>query len=289
MKKIATAAVFLSALLWGTMGVFVRELSQFGLSTNNVAFVRLLSASIILVIVLFIKDRKGFYIDLKDLPLFMVTGSVSVFAMCAFYYKSIELSSMSVAAILLYTSPFYVTVAAAFFYKEKITVTKVCALIVAFIGCIFVAGLGGKVSGLGVLFGLLSGITYASYSIFSKKLLEKYSSLTVTTWCFIFAAIASACLSNPAAVFTTLNNSGYTSLLLSVLAGLITAVLPFTLYTFGLKHIEAGSASVMATLEPMTATILGTIIYKEFPNALGVLGIVLILFAIILLNKKSRV
>lgn len=288
MKKYASVAILLAGVLWGTMGLFTRYFTGIGFTASQSAFLRLFFAAVIFVAIGFVKYRSKLKIKLHDVPLFVITGVVSIFLMSFCYFKAISTSSMSVAAILLYTAPFFVTIASAILYKEKITMVKTVALVTAFVGCVLISGVGGTVSTIGILFGLLSGITYASYSIFGKKLLEKYDSYTVTLWCFVFAALGSACVVNPISTMTQLIDHGIGVVLIAVTMGLITAFLPFTLYTYGLNYTEAGKASVMATIEPMTATVAGALVFSEYPDIFGVTGIILILAAIVLLNKKSK-
>ena len=66
--------------------------------------------------------------------------------------------------------------------------------------------------------------------------------------------------------------------------GILITTLPYFLYNYGLNGLDAGIASVMAFIEPMVATIAGFLIYNESPTAANFLGILMILFAVILLN-----
>lgn len=87
------------------------------------------------------------------------------------YFRTMQTTSLSVAAVLLYTAPIMVTIMSVPLFKEKLTASKVAACVLAFTGCIFVTGLLGNaqaVSASGILTGLLSGFGYALYSIFGR-------------------------------------------------------------------------------------------------------------------------
>ena len=71
-------------------------------------------------------------------------------------------------------------------------------------------------------------------------------------------------------------------------AALISAVIPYLSYTQGLKTVEAGKASIIATVEPVVATLVGIVLYREGLSLLAALGIVLVLGAIVLLNIKNK-
>ena len=70
--------------------------------------------------------------------------------------------------------------------------------------------------------------------------------------------------------------------------GVLTAVLPYLFYTLGLEKIESGKASVMASLEPVVATVAGLIAFREFPQPIAWLGIILVLLGVVLLNVRFK-
>jgi drug/metabolite transporter (DMT)-like permease len=74
---------------------------------------------------------------------------------------------------------------------------------------------------------------------------------------------------------------------LIVLYGVFTTVLPYILYTRGLQGVENGQAAIIASVEPVVATILGTVVYRETLSLYEIIGIVLVLGAIVISNGKS--
>ena len=89
------------------MGIFSRSAEKMGFSTLEAAALRIIWAALLLSAIMLIKDKSAFRVRLRDLPLLAVTGIVSIFAMSFFYLSAISAASMSVAAILLYTAPFF--------------------------------------------------------------------------------------------------------------------------------------------------------------------------------------
>ena len=77
-------------------------------------------------------------------------------------------------------------------------------------------------------------------------------------------------------------------LLLCILTAVVTAVIPFLAYTLGLKTVEAGKAGILATIEPLVATVIGMVVFAEPLTVLTGAGIVLILSAVVILNIKSK-
>ena len=283
--------IILAGCFWGSMGIFVRKLSAFGFSPIQIVSIRLTVAALVFALLLLVKDRSGFRIALRDLPLFLALGlgSVLFFAVC--YFSAITIMPLSTAAILLYTSPIWIMLMSAFFFREKLNRTKLIALALAFAGCVLVSGISGEGLTLtGLLLGLGSGIGYGLYSILGTIALRRYSPYTVTTYTFLFAAAGSWLVCSPAdmtAGFSAAAN--LTGLLLFCgLTGLVTAVIPFLAYTLGLRTVEAGKAGILATIEPLVATIVGIIVFSEPVTLLSGLGMILILAAVVLLNRKQR-
>jgi drug/metabolite transporter (DMT)-like permease len=77
-------------------------------------------------------------------------------------------------------------------------------------------------------------------------------------------------------------------ILLAVALALISTVLPFLLYTKGLHGMEAGKASILATVEPLVATIVGVALFNETLTAVKVVGMAMIFVAIVLLNVNNK-
>ena len=145
-----------------------------------------------------------------------------------------------------------------------------------------------KLTVTGLLLGLGSGIGYGLYSILGTIALRKYSPYTVTTYTFLIAAAGSWFVCSPADLISRFEAGNPVEIaLFSCLTGLVTAVIPFLAYTLGLRTVEASKAGILATIEPMVATLVGMIVFSEPLTLLSGLGIVLILTAVILLNRKQ--
>ena len=289
---IGSILIILAGCFWGSMGIFVRKLGTYGFSSIQIVSIRVTLAAVIFVLVLLIKDRKGFKIILRDMPLFLGLGFGSILFFTVCYFTAITMMSLSTAAILLYTSPVWIMLMSVLFFHEKLNGRKLIALALAFAGCVLVSGISGEGMTLtGLLVGLGSGIGYGLYSILGTIALRRYSPYTVTTYTFIFAAIGSWIICRPADVldkFLSAADIGYL-VIFCCLTALITAVIPFLLYTLGLSSVEASRAGIIATVEPMVATMIGIVVFSEPLTLMSGLGIALILSAVVILNLKQRI
>lgn len=287
-QKAAVAKILAAAAGWGIIGVFSRPLSDAGLNAVQITFVRSVIVALGMALYLLLTDRKQFQIHWKDIWMFLGTGLLSIVFFNICYFLTIERATLAAASILLYTAPCFVMLMSAVFFHEKVTVQKLAALILAFAGCVLVSGFtGGQMNGSAVLTGIGSGIGYALYSIFGSVALKKYQPFTVIFYTFLIASVGLIPFSAVTEIGAVMVGSG--SVIASGLAlGVLSTLLPFILYTGGLKELEAGKASVLAFAEPMIATIAGIVIFKEKVNMQNALGIVLIFAAILLLNMRLR-
>lgn len=282
-------AVLGAGSLWGTMGLFSRSLGAIGIGPAGAIFVRCAIAAVCFALTIALTDPGAFLVKPKDFWCFFGSGICSLLFFTYCYFTAISLLNLSTAAILLYTAPTFVVLLSALLFREKLNVRKLTALALAFLGCCLVSGLGaGGLPLKGLLFGLGAGFGYALYSVFARFALDRgYGSNTVNLYSCLLAALGSGLLwgvSTPlGAMCASWANAG-----LCVLAGLVTCYLPYLLYTFGLTGLETGRASILASVEPVVATLLGVLVYHEKLSLTGALGILCVLAAVVLLNRKEK-
>lgn len=286
-KVLFTGMVLLSGILWGTIGLFTTPLAQSGLDSVSITAVRSLLTAILLGIFLLCYDRRLFHIHPKDLWAFFGMGviSFSFFNIC--YFQSMQYNSLGTACVLLYTAPIFVMLLSAVLLGERLTVGKLVCLGMAVVGCALVSGVGGRLSVAGLLFGIGSGFGYALYSIFSVYALRRNHFFTAIFYAFVLAAVCLAPFCNWSAVVQTTVQAPTTGFLLLGIA-VVTTVLPYILYTCGLKVVPAGEASVLACVEPLVANLVGLIFFKQTPTVIALLGILLILAAVIVLGLQKK-
>lgn len=290
-RNIGPALILLAGCFWGSMGIFVRRLGAYGFTSIQIVSIRVTLAALAFCLLQLVRDRSGFRLSPRDILLFLGLGFGSILFFTVCYFTAIEMMPLSTAAILLYTSPIWIMLMSALFFREKLTGLKLLALALAFAGCVLVSGVSGEgVTLAGLLFGLGSGLGYGLYSILGTVALRKYSPFTVTTWTFLFAAAGSFLICRPADMLSKFAAAPNLAalLLFCLVTALVTAVVPFLAYTLGLRTAEASRAGILATVEPMVATLIGILVFSEPLTPLSGLGMALILAAVVLLNRKRQ-
>lgn len=291
MKKLAPIFILLAGALWGSMGIFVRRYNAQDMSSMEIVALRAVVTVVMMFVFLLVYDRKLLKIRIKDIWCFIGTGLFSILFFNFCYFKAITMTSLSVAAVLLYTAPAIVMVLSCILFKESLTKIKIISLIVTFVGCVFVTGVigsGDKLSAPGILIGLGAGFGYALYSIFSRYALERgYHSFTISFYTFLIAAVGVLPFTDCGKLYevccTSLDMFGFT-----ILFGLVSTILPYIFYNFGLVHVENGKASIIASIEPVVATLFGVVLFKEKLTTNTVIGVILVLGAISICNLKFK-
>lgn len=283
-------SVLLAGTLWGFMGYFRRSLDAMGISASGCIAVRCVFATLLFALTILLTDKTAFKIRLRDIWMFFGTGVLSLFVFGVCYFKAMDHMSLSAAAILLYTAPCFVILMSVPLFGERLDRRKLFAMLMAFCGCCLVSGIASgdqRLSIVGVLLGLASGICYALFSIFSRFAINKgYGTLTINLYSCLLAAIAAAILDGGDFAVHICETTG--NFLFAAATGAVTCYLPYMLYTYGLTGMQNGKASIMASIEPVVATLVGVIIYKEGMTAANAVGIALVIAAIVILNVKGK-
>lgn len=279
-------SILAAGITWGMIGLFNRQLLAGGFTPSAIVLTRNFGGLLLMTILFFFMDRSIFRIKLRHLPYFLGTGVVSVVLFTLMYFSCQAQCSLAVAAILLYTAPAFVMLMSAVLFRESVTKRKLLALVLAFAGCAFVSGVFGgglSITASGFFMGIGSAFFYALYSIFARYALAHYQPLTVTYYTFLCAGVASLFVEPPANVAALLTSSPVMPALALGLV-VVSTVLPFVLYTRGLAHVESGKASILASVEPVAAAVVGVLAFGEPMSASVLLGLGCVLCSVCILR-----
>lgn len=277
--------ILAAGMCWGCIGLFNRLLMGAGVSPFSIVVLRNFGGLLVLTPLFLVIDRSVFHVKKEHLKYFFGTGIISILLFTFFYFSCQQICSLAVAAILLYTAPSIVVIFSAILWKEPVTHRKLVALGLTLVGCACVTGVFAgslTVSVTGVLFGLGAGFAYAMYSIFGRYALMHYSPFTVTYWTFVFGGIGAMLVFFRPAELSLLTEPSNAITGLGLV--LISTVVPYLLYTKGLAKVEAGKASIMASVEPVTAALVGVLIFGEPMSLLTAAGILCVLAGVYILR-----
>ncbi|MCZ9838572.1 DMT family transporter [Brachyspira hyodysenteriae] len=294
MKKFIPILPILSGIFWGGGGIFIRRLMELNINSFTVVSSRVIVASIIFFICVFLYDRSLIKIKLKDLWIFVSAGILGILGLNICYNEAVKQLSLSLSAVLLSLSPIFVLIFANIFFKEKITVKKVICMILALLGCFFASGVletneTMKWTYFGIFIGFMGAFFYGLYSIFSKlAIIKNYNTLTVTLYALISIAVISLPFTDWKALSNVVVGNGSGMLVFMLFHSLCTSVFPYAFFTIALGHMDAGKASILASGEPIAAMFFGIFFYHEIPTVLSVVGVLLTLTALTLLSLPEK-
>ncbi|MDI3115156.1 DMT family transporter [Clostridioides difficile] len=280
--------IAIAGLLWATLGLFGKFLMGNGLTSEQVAFTRLFFGFIVLGVYSSIRTPQILKISKKGIIYSVIIGIIcqAMFNLC--YFKAIDIAGVSIAAVLLYTSPLFLAIFSKVFYKENITRSKLFSLILCFIGAIMAVS-GGRLdfqglNAFGLFLGILSAIAYALMPTISKNALKEFSSSTILVYSFLFGAIFMIPSSRPWEILNYAKDLDVLSCMLML--GIVPAALAYIFYATGIsKGVELSVAGVVTSVELVGSVIIGCTILGESFSLGKLFGVMLMLIsAVVALN-----
>ncbi|MGA2317550.1 MAG: DMT family transporter [Thermodesulfobacteriota bacterium] len=282
--------ILIGATLWGVSSVVAKSLFNIGLPPAELVQIRLTLATLTLLLILLIFDRKRTIISLKDIPYFLVLGFVGVAGVQFTYYYTISKIHVGPAVLIQYLSPIWIALYAFIFQKEPLTKGKIVALLLAILGCYFTVG--GyrmdllRLNRIGIVSGLISSLFFSFYALYGEKGLKKYDPWTLILYGFGFGAVFYWILISPMKVIT--EGYSFKIWMAFLYIAIFSTLIPFGLYFKGIERVRATRASITATWEPVVAGITAYFILEEVLFPLQVLGGIGVIAAIILLQMAKE-
>lgn len=280
--------ILASGALWGIIPIFVKDLAAAGFSPFQIGFTRMFFSVVILGSWLAIRSPSLLKIRPKDSWCFAGTGICSIMLFNYCYFRTIEAANIALAALLLYTAPIFVLTFSVLLFKERVTARKLLAVACAVAGCACITGIFNRgmspVPPPVFLVGLGAGLFYSLYTIFGKFALARYSSMTVTIYSFIFATVGTALLVPLPETFALYADPHI--FLSGCGMALLSSVGAFGLYTLGLTRVAPSKAIVLATVEPVVATLVGILVFREQAGTATFAGMALIIGATVILSRE---
>ena len=286
--KRAALFVALSAASFGFLGVPVRFLHDNGFAPLDITAVRLFVTTIALVIVALVVDRGLFKVRKRDLLFFILFGFFKLMSDVTLFRAQVTID-LSLSTLLQMTAPYYVLVISLFLFRERITLMKILAMLVAFIGGIFVTGvITGSMHSLdfvGVASALISGLFFGLYTIGCKLGSDKgYKPVTTMMYTFLFASLMTIPFANDVKVVESFVD---VHLILGVLSlGILMTLIPFFVSTWGVQKLEASKVSLISVMEVITACIVGYFLFDEEMTVLNIIGMSLVVASIVIMDLK---
>lgn len=279
-----------ASIIWGTMGIFGKLAFEYGIHPATLIALRLLISSITILTPITLFKRGLFRIQKRNVLQFLLLGIFATAFQRITYFYAVDLTTVTIAAILFYTYPIFVTIYSSLFLKEKITVSTAFAIILTFSGVALVVKAYEAVwlntSLSGVIFGVLSSIFFALYFLITKKLRNHYTNWTLILYGDGIGALALS----PIICFSFSNIINYPQQLWLLILAIawFPSLLAYLLYSYALKHVEPSKGSILSVIEPLSAAIFSATILRENFEPLQIIGVTVALTGVLLLFYKPK-
>ncbi|QKJ66465.1 DMT family transporter [Deefgea piscis] len=269
--------IILSAVAFGWMPIFGRWAFDSGINTQGLLLIRFTLAGLVMLMIMLI--RRAAWPRGRTLLGLMVMGGVAYVGQAFCYFSALRHGSAALAALLLYVYPVLVTLACAWWWKEKLSMYTLTALGLA---CFSLMLTIGPANGqwLGIVFGLSAAVVYSAYIIAGSRLSRSVGALPAATVVMLSAAGSlwlSTLWSSPTWPTTTASWSA------TVAIALISTVVAIFAFLAGLDYLSASEAATLSTLEPVVSVLLAALILGEHLSMVQWLGGMGILLAALLI------
>ncbi|MCP4709496.1 MAG: EamA family transporter, partial [Planctomycetes bacterium] len=247
-----------AAILWASTATAGKALFASGLAPMEIAQTRLTLSALIIGIGSWIVSKDLLKVRLRDLWYFLLLGGVCLALVQGAYFYAISKIHVAAAILLQNTASVFVAIFSFCFFKERLTTPKMAALILALGGCYLVVGGYDmkllQMNRLGIFAGLIGAISFAGYTLMGERGMHRYRPWTVLFYTKLFAAITWHFLYTPFSYATAdITGSQWVWLIYICLAG---TIFPCWLYFVGINYIRSTQASIMASLEPISAAVM---------------------------------
>lgn len=292
--------LILAAVFFAFNGVVAKWVLLTGISSMRLTEVRTLGVAILLLTYLLIRKPQDIRVERNLVKRLVIFGIVGVAAVQGFYFFSISKLPVSIALIIEFTAPIWITLYIRFVKKETVARSMWLGLLFGFGGLILVGQVwkGLTFNGIGLISSILDALALAFYFYQASKLRRYVSGETLVLYGMgvtaIFFAIIQPWWSYPFHIFSdsvplTGRFAGHTipGWLLIVWVVVMGTLVPYLLVTSAIKNINASTASIIGMLEPIFAGGFAWILLKETFNLVQLIGGAVVLVGIYLADKAA--
>lgn len=305
---VATAALF-----WGisaSMGraVFTGRLKIAGRTVGYIPPIMLaqgrvtFSFLILLVVLLLVRGRQGLAMRPREIVQCVALGIFGIAESNFFYYFAISKTTVATAIIVQYMgAPVFVLLYMLAHGRQRATVSRILGVILAVIGSELAIGVvAGRVGFpwfglemqrlkfqiLGVGSALLAAVGFAFWNIYGGSLVETRDRWRVMVWAMFGAGLGWMLIHPPSRIIAA--HYQPQQWLFLVIFAVSSSLVPFSLYLWGLQHLDPTRAIVTSCLEPVFAVIIAAMALGETLNPIQIFGIAVVLTATILVQIPER-
>ena len=271
----------ITAVMWGIMGIFVRDLSHYQFSNIEISFFRCALAGAAYFLFLLVKNPSALKINLKGLIICVLYGAIAYSISFVSYSVSVSRIPVGVATVLMFMSPIWVAILSTVMFREKLEKSKIVTIFICFTGAVLVANIIGagniKLDAIGILAGIVNGIGVALQILLPKFFAKEYDRDTLLVYGFLGAAFVLLFGMDVGAVIEHISKAPMTNLLWDLFGiGILCTMVANVACVKSTQYVEATTTSILSALEVVVGTLAGFFVFHEHLTGLQIAGAVII-------------
>ncbi len=279
-----------TAFFWA--GAFIAgKIAVVEFSLFTLTFIRFLTALAIIFPMMIKYEPKNWKISLKELPIFILTGFLGIFTYHVLFFIALTKTTAINSSLIGATNPMATTIIAALFLNEKIGWKRAGAILLAFMGVLLTASRGNIEAfmtmsfNIGDIMMLCAVISFAFYSVVSKKIMNKYSPLIILTYSFLTAVvmlIPFVIIEKPMDYIWGISLKAWMAVFYM---GIFASAIGYLLQQFSIKAYGASKTMLFVNLVPVFSIIISVIVLGETVNFITLLSAAIIIAGVYLSSK----
>ena len=281
-------AVVVWAFAFPFIKIGLRELSFI-----NLTIMRFFVVCCVFLLILLLQQKRFSKLQKKDvLPIFLL----GVFGVIVYHFGlnyGEQFISPGAASLIIATIPIQIVILAVIFLKEKIGLIKILGIIIALGGVLVISIWGKKDATLeigyisGAIAVLIAAIMGALYTIVGKKLLDRYSGLSLTVYAMLLGSLGLVPFIN-ISLFGQVSKMSINGWFAIIFLGVFSTVIGYAIWFIALKIKTASELSIYLYAIPVFSTIFSYLMFKDEITSMFILGGVLVIAGLAIVNKRSE-
>lgn len=285
-RMLGTLCGILAAVCYGTNPLGALKLYAEGMTTNCVLFYRFgLAWAIIALVMCFRKE--SIKVTKKELCVLVSLGILFIFSSLSLYLSFHHMAA-GIASTILFIYPVLTATIMTLFFHEKLTWQIIASLLLSMAGVMLLywGDSNGTLSTLGVILVIISALTYALYIILMDKSNIHLSPFKINFYVLLCCALGMVIYSMIAGLPLTLPKTAVSWFYVGWLA-IVPAIMALTLMVYAAKWVGSTATAILGALEPLTAVLIGILLFNEPFSLHLAIGIILVLASVIIVALKK--
>lgn len=286
-------SITLPIIFWACAFPFIKILLADGLSFVNLTIMRFIVVCTALVILISLQKKRFSKLQKKDiLPIFLL-GFFGVIGYHLGLNYGEQFVSAGAASLIIATIPIFVVILSAFYLKEKITIKKIVGILLSLLGVVIISLWGTAnakieidyiLGAFGVLFAAMMG---AVYTIGGKKMLKRYTPLSLTLYAMLLGSIGLIPFANMD-IISQVQNLSLNSWVALLFLGIFSTITAYTLWYIALETRDATQISPYLYATPILSTIISYFVVGEMITIFFIIGGFLVIAGLLIVNSKKN-